>query len=147
MQQQHLILEHQVKQSFPTGGQGSHPPPSSKQPDLPKHQAGSSLQEEHGNSCSTKAYSRLPCHLVRLKSGSLGCSSVIYANKSMHSHKICKEGHLSVWHNLQLSEPTDIPDIHKEENAVSLMVPLAERARQSLSATIHVLSEDSRCLG
>lgn len=50
------------------------------------------------------------CHLVRLKFGPLGHSSVIYAKKSMHSHKICKEGHLSVWHNLQLSEPSDIPD-------------------------------------
>lgn len=52
----------------------------------------------------------LGCHLVRLKFSSLGRLSVTYANKAMQSHKICKEGHLSVWHNLQLSEPSDTTD-------------------------------------
>lgn len=42
----------------------------------------------------------LGCHLVRLKFSSLKRLSVIYANKPMQSHKICKVSYLSVWHNL-----------------------------------------------
>lgn len=59
-QQQYFILELQTKQSFPADVQGNHSPLSSMQPELPKRQAGSCLQEERGNSCSTKAYPRLP---------------------------------------------------------------------------------------
>lgn len=89
------------------GKEAIHHPPASSQ---------SSLNIRQGAACRSTmaihaALKLIPgCHLVRLKFSSLGCSSVIYANKSMHSHKICKAGHLSVWHNFQLSEPSGIPD-------------------------------------
>lgn len=90
-----------------------HHPPASSQSSLSTRQGAA-----YRRSVATHAALKLipGCHLVRLKFSSLGRSSVIYANKPMHSHKICKDGYLSVWHSFQFSEPSDAPDTCKTKH-------------------------------
>lgn len=90
-----------------------------------------------GRSVATHAALKLipGCHLVRLKFSSLGRSSVIYANKPMHSHKTCKDGYLSVWHSFQLSEPSDIPDTFRKKTQSPLALQRGQGRAQLLPST------------